>query len=342
MTAPKIAIIVPVYNVERYVIECLESIRHQTYKNWKCFVIDDGSTDLSGKIIDEYSEKDERFKIFHIPNSGQGSVRNYALNMLENSSSKFDYVAFVDSDDIIEKDMYSMLVEAIQTDHTDLVVCGFYDYFRSGKRNSHYSAKPKKISNEDFVELVFGLGKWRNHPCSQGMIWKLLIKYEHLKGLRFPIDRETCEDEPFNIFLANRVKTVTLLPESLYGYRQRAGSAIRSKNFNFALLKGRKICVETAANISKRAELTALGAYINTLLALVKEFGLISYIDQLSFDVNDEVLKLLVSHGYVKKKNATLLGLAEKRRTIFVIYLKVRKMFHLFRSKIKSTDEYFP
>lgn len=340
---PKIAIIVPVYNVERYVMECLESIRYQTYKNWECFVVDDGSTDSSGALVDAYADRDARFKVFHIQNSGQGGVRNYALSRLSESKQPFDYVAFVDSDDVIDQNMYSLLVKSIQNDHTDLAICGFYDYFRSGKRNTHNSAEREIISSEEYVELVFGLGKWRNHPCSQGMIWKLLIKYEYLDGLRFPVDRGTCEDEPFNITLASKVKSVTLLPDALYGYRQRNGSLVRSRNFNLALLKGREICVQRALNVSPSAHLAALGTYVNTLLALVKDSGSMCYLEQSKFELDESTLEKLVTCGYVKNKNARLMKLMRKQSGLFAIYFKVRKAFHHFRNHFIKQDEiYFP
>lgn len=343
MLAPKIAIIVPVYNVERYVAECLESIRNQTYINWECFIVDDGATDASGRIAEEYALKDKRFNVFHIQNSGLGAARNFALERLEKMSSQYDYVAFVDSDDVIDKTMYSQLVDILAQDNTDLAICSFYDFFKSGCRNNHYSAKNEVITKEDFVELIYGFGRWRNHPCSQGMVWKLLIRYECLEGLRFPIDRGICEDEPFDILLANEVERISLLPEALYGYRQRKGSLLRAKDFNQALLKGREICVEVATNISSRARLAALGAYLNALLAFSKNSGSVSHFNQVKYDLSDNTLEQLVIYGYVNNKNARMLRLMKNGGTVFRLYLGVRNAFHQIRKKIfKQEDVYFP
>lgn len=343
MHAPKIAIIVPVYNVERYVAECLESICNQTYKNWECFIVDDGATDASGRIADEYALKDKRFKVFHIQNSGLGGARNYALERLEEMPSQYAYVAFVDSDDVIDKTMYSRLVDIVTQDNTDLAICSFYDFFKSGCRNNHYSAKNEVITKEDFVELIYGFGRWRNHPCSQGMVWKLLIRYECLDGLRFPVDRGICEDEPFDILLANEVERISLLPEALYGYRQRMGSLLRAKGFNHGLIKGREICVEVAANISSRARLATLGAYLNALLALAKNSGSISHFKQVKYDPNDDTLEQLVIHGYVNNKNVRMLRLMKKASTVLRLYLGIRSAFHQIRKKFfKQEDIYFP
>ena len=96
-----ISIIVPVYNVEPYLNKCLDSIVNQTYKKLEIILIDDGSTDNSGLICDEYASKDNRIIVVHQKNKGLSAARNVGLNI-----AKGDYIAFVDSDDFIEKDMY--------------------------------------------------------------------------------------------------------------------------------------------------------------------------------------------------------------------------------------------
>ena len=98
---PKIAIITPVYNTARYLRECLDSILSQTYKNFAVFTIDDGSTDDSGQILDEYAAKDCRIITIHKKNGGVSSARNTALDAIENDGS-FDYITFVDSDDVVK------------------------------------------------------------------------------------------------------------------------------------------------------------------------------------------------------------------------------------------------
>ena len=101
---PEISIIVPVYNVEKYLVQCLNSICNQTYKNLQIILVDDGSEDLSGKICDEYQEKDKRIHVIHKKNEGLSEARNVGVQMAMGK-----YVGFVDSDDWIELDMYEIL-----------------------------------------------------------------------------------------------------------------------------------------------------------------------------------------------------------------------------------------
>ena len=98
----KVAVVLPVYNTARYLRECLDSILAQSYKNFVVFAVDDGSTDTSGQILNEYTAKDQRIVTFHKKNGGVSSARNVALDAIENEGS-FDYIAFVDSDDLVKE-----------------------------------------------------------------------------------------------------------------------------------------------------------------------------------------------------------------------------------------------
>ena len=116
---PEISIIVPVYNVEKYLKRCIDSILNQSFTDFELILVYDGSTDNSGKIIDEYAIKDERIKVIHKENGGQGSARNRGLDI-----AKGNYIGFVDSDDWIHKDMYKCMYQIISEDNTDIVQVG--------------------------------------------------------------------------------------------------------------------------------------------------------------------------------------------------------------------------
>lgn len=133
--APKVSIVVPVYNAEKYLKKCLDSICSQTLKEFECILVDDGSKDESGKICDDYAAKDCRFIVIHKANGGVSSARNAALDV-----AKGEYIGFVDSDDWIESNMFQVLYEdAIVTD-CEMVICSiaeepvtFHDCFLSSK-----------------------------------------------------------------------------------------------------------------------------------------------------------------------------------------------------------------
>ena len=114
----KISIIVPVYKVERYLENCIESIINQTFKDFELILVDDGSPDRCGLICDNYAKKDERIKVIHKKNEGLSAARNSGIQI-----AKGEYIAFVDSDDCINKNMYETLYDTAIENKSDIVVC---------------------------------------------------------------------------------------------------------------------------------------------------------------------------------------------------------------------------
>lgn len=128
----KISVIVPVYNMELHLRECINSLINQTYKNIEVILVDDGSTDSSGKICDEYAELDLRIKVFHIKNSGPSKARNYALEKITG-----DYVIFLDSDDWLEKETLQECYDAIEKNNDDMVLFNMCDFTEEQVQEHH-------------------------------------------------------------------------------------------------------------------------------------------------------------------------------------------------------------
>lgn len=120
MMSPQISLIIPVYNVENYIIRCLESTIHQTYINLEIILVDDGSTDNSGKICDEYALSDKRITVIHQTNQGLSMARNNGIDVATG-----DYISFIDSDDWIEHDMYEFLYHNLIQYKADISMCKF-------------------------------------------------------------------------------------------------------------------------------------------------------------------------------------------------------------------------
>lgn len=116
----KVSIIIPVYNTEEYLDECLASVMEQDCADWECILVDDGSTDRSPKICDAWADKDSRFRVFHAENHGVAAARNLGMDMAGG-----DYLAFVDSDDIAEPNLVSRLVSRAEQSNAELVVGGY-------------------------------------------------------------------------------------------------------------------------------------------------------------------------------------------------------------------------
>ncbi|MCQ2485013.1 MAG: glycosyltransferase [Clostridia bacterium] len=169
--APKISIIVPAFNEEKYISRCLDSILTQTFSDFEVICIDDGSTDNTFKILTEYSEKDSR--IIPLKNSGKGvsSARNFGI---ENSHG--EYIGFVDSDDFIQPQMYEFLYKALSENNGDMAICGCK---RTGVQNNiFFEYNYKEYSATELINEY----KIDSFLC----IWTKLIKKEILKNkIRF-------------------------------------------------------------------------------------------------------------------------------------------------------------
>ena len=129
MRTPLISVIIPVYNVEKYLRRCLDSVIAQTYQNLEIICVDDGSIDDSGKICDQYAVRDARIKVIHQENQGLSAARNRGLDAAEG-----EYIAFVDSDDYILEDMYKKMLDKLLDYSVDLCVCQWQYEFSDGRQ----------------------------------------------------------------------------------------------------------------------------------------------------------------------------------------------------------------
>lgn len=124
-----ISIIIPVYNVEKYIGKCIDSLIKQKYDNLEIILIDDGSSDNSGEICDKYAKKDKRIKVIHKKNSGQADSRNIGI-----SKASGKYIGFVDSDDYIDKDYYNRLYKTLVKNNADVVTCKYQNVYNDDYR----------------------------------------------------------------------------------------------------------------------------------------------------------------------------------------------------------------
>ena len=206
MKAPKISIIVPVYQAEAFLRRCLDSIANQTFQDWECILVDDGSKDRSGAICNEYAVKDPRFKVFHQTNCGASVSRQMALDV-----SKGEFIAFADSDDWVETKWLEKLYQKITEDNVDMVIC---DYERIFVNKTQYIAGCGfSMNNTDLLADLINDKYW-------GILWNKLIRKDC-----FLRNQVTFHPEMFYMgdlyiiskLLINPIKT-SHLPEALYHY----------------------------------------------------------------------------------------------------------------------------
>lgn len=217
-----ISVIVPVYNVEKYLRNCLDSIINQTYTDLEIILIDDGSTDKSGAICDEYAQKDARIKVVHKENGGLSSARNVGLDVASG-----EYVTFIDSDDYIEFDTVSSVVDAISKEHVEIVLIREKQVNIKGETTKIVGDKPTNTTffkDKDFlIDLVFD--KQVNGACDK------FYKREFIRDLRFEEGRHHGEDMLFNVCYLDCVKNVGYIDSIKYSYVANEGSVTHS-SFN--------------------------------------------------------------------------------------------------------------
>jgi glycosyltransferase involved in cell wall biosynthesis len=212
MNEYKVSIIVPVYNVEKYLTQCMESLVNQTLKDIEIIVVNDGSPDNSIKILEQYEKKyPDMIKVFTTENQGVSHARNYGLDR-----AKGEYIMFVDSDDFVELDMAEKLYTKAYTDQNDLVMCARFNVYEvEGKAELKRKIMNIFSMNQNFrmSERKFELVHASPFP------WDKLFKRSLLSGIRFP-EGIRFEDLVVAFEAAVMAENIGIVPEPLYNYRK--------------------------------------------------------------------------------------------------------------------------
>lgn len=272
----KISIIIPVYNTEKYIKECIESIIKQTYKNIEIIIVNDGSKDNSLSICNEYALKDKRIKVINQKNKGQSSARNKGIK-----NSNGDYILFVDSDDWIEENMLEILIKKANTDLSDIVIC------------SHKIINENSVTNivlekkHSFEEYLFESTTMGYSMCK--MIKKSCINRYFREDIFF------MEDMIFWMDNKQNINKVSYIPNCLYNYRMTNTSVLHSKKYNkrmYSLLESAKILVslvpEKYKNIYRKI-------YLDSFFKYRKHLSYSDYIDY------KEYFKMIIQNKNEKK-----------------------------------------
>lgn len=205
------SIIVPVYNVEKYLDKCLASILRQTFKNFECIIIDDGSPDNSNAIIDKYVKLDERFKVLHQQNMGVSAARNAGLAIAQG-----DYIAFVDSDDYISNEYLEKFALKIANTDADIVICGFIEVLKDSQKTVCFEAPSTEVIKQNILADI-----WPSYP------WNKCYKKYLFENIRFPVGK-IFEDLLTIPELCLSAKTIVCIPDKLYYYNRQNLNSITS------------------------------------------------------------------------------------------------------------------
>ncbi len=283
-----ISIIVPVYNREKYISRCVESLLRQTYTNIEVILVDDGSTDNSMKVMKKLQKKDERLKIISQRNSGVSSARN--LGLLQ---AKGEFIQFVDSDDYIEPQMCFEMINALKTTLADIAICGYNKVNQeqniSVKGIDRYVCNFKEIEKE--LPYLFQ-NAFLNYP------WNKLYRRDVLTSL-FDLNLAVGEDLIFNLDNFQNAKSIILLEDCFYNYVEEADNSL-TKNYKEDTIK-REVYLFKRVNefcednlIDKKY----MNETVNTLINVIQHA---IYTSQLNYREKNIVVKEWVNNKTIQR-----------------------------------------
>lgn len=207
-----ISVIIPVYNVEAYLVQCLESVLAQTYQDLEILLIDDGSTDRSGSICDAYRAKDDRIRVFHTENHGLSAARNVGL---EHASGA--YVLFLDSDDWIDENAVQILSDHATRNEADVVSCAYRSEWRNRSTVAETVEKPVVLEGQQIMQAHIAESYLGSYT------WNKLYRKELFSRIRYPEGRSFEDILTTHKLLASAGKVVCI-PDALFHYRMRANT----------------------------------------------------------------------------------------------------------------------
>lgn len=217
MKKPKVSVVVPIYNVEHYLKECVDSILAQTLKDIEVILVDDGSPDKCGEIIDEYAKNDRRIVAIHQRNSGYSTAVNRGIAV-----ARGEYVGIIESDDWIESDMYEKLYRSAQKYQTDITKGGFFKYnsmLPSGKQDEYF-VSAGNIDLRNAPSGVFNVEKWPEIIGFHASIWSSIYRADFVKKIKIP---ETAgasyQDFPFMMDAMTRANKISVVKKGLVHWR---------------------------------------------------------------------------------------------------------------------------
>ena len=235
---PLISVIVPIYNVEKYLARCVDSIVNQTYKNLEIILVDDGSSDRCPQMCDDYAEKDSRIKVVHKKNGGLSDARNAGMAVATG-----EYISFIDSDDYVSDDFFECLLDVMNKENSDIAECSvvkFYEDNRFDEFSDDLSVKT--YDTQDAMSALIAENPFHQH------VWNKLYKTELVKDIPYAVGKLN-EDEFWTYQIFGRANKVARLNKTMYYYFQRS-SSIMGVGYNIRRLDA----LEGKANRQKYIE----------------------------------------------------------------------------------------
>lgn len=270
-----VSIVIPIYNSGKYLEQCIVSVLNQTYFYMEIILINDGSTDNSADICNQFADKDRRIKVIHQKNGGVSLARNVGI---ENSQG--EYICFIDSDDYIENNMIAYLVSSFENNDVDLAMCGYYINNKKMDNNSNVNRIFNRIET---AQIVSGL-KYNY----RGYLWNKMFKTDIIKNynLSFSSDYYICEDALFCQKYIKYIDKSVCLSEAKYHYIKHENSAMRQKlnTKRFSVLKAYEEIINICQDYNnKELNLQLRCNYIRHNILILKSMLLNQNVENLYF-----------------------------------------------------------
>lgn len=222
MTQPLVSLIIPIYNLAEYLPQSLDTVRNQSYENLEVILVNDGSTDASLEVCQEYVQMDKRFYLIDKPNSGVSDSRNQALDRAEGK-----YIQFLDGDDWLSPDATETLVHEAESTGADLVLAHFYRVVEERMAARGHIKTQRVLTRQEFAEEMM------KAPANYyyGVLWNKLYRRSILEAHRLRFDSQVnwCEDFLFNLEYIEYARLVSAVPKPIYYYRKRESSLVTSQ-----------------------------------------------------------------------------------------------------------------
>lgn len=257
-----ISVVIPVYNVEKYLAKCIKSVINQTYSNLQIILVDDGSTDNSGSICDEYAKKDRRITVIHKKNGGLSDARNVGIKY-----SIGKYIGFVDSDDYIHEKMYEIMIKNMISHKANISIVNRYYVFEDGEELLRYSInEPIKIMNN--IEAIEEMNSFSTFDMAA---WDKLYEKNLFYDIKFPVGKLS-EDFYIMYLLFEKCERIVFDSRPLYYYFQRNNSISRNKKINFDFAKAAKEQMEYIEKKYPQLESCVKIAYVSANLTVYNSY----------------------------------------------------------------------
>lgn len=282
----KVSVIVAIYNVEKYLERCLESLIHQSLNELEIILVDDGSKDKSSSICDNYAKKDNRIIVVHKKNQGLGMARNSGLEL-----AKGEYIVFVDSDDFIEKNAYQEMYDMIKSENAEMLITNYYEYDTKNniKKEMRTIHNTRSVEGKEVKKLacqMVGYSPLEKNEDDIGMsVWKNMYsrKYIEENHIRFYSERDyVSEDAIFQLMAIPKMKKILLSTNCYYYYCQNDSQSL-SSTFRESKFEEYKKLYEKEYELLKKNGIIETGKYyiattfLGNIRAHIKQLSMSRY-----------------------------------------------------------------